>query len=67
MSTTQSPRLQVASELSLPGLGTLWELSASLQVYACLAGGTYVPHTLVSPSLWQCPYLVGVCTEVKVF
>lgn len=67
MSTAQSPRLRVASELSLPGLGTSWRLSAPLWVYACLAGGTCVPHMPASPSLWQCLYLVGVCTEVEVF
>lgn len=32
-----------------------------------LAGGTFMPHTPVSPSPRRCLYLVGVCTEVKVF
>lgn len=44
MSTAQSPRLRVASELSLHGLGTLWDFSVLLQVSACLL-------TCPSPSL----------------
>lgn len=67
MLTPQSPRLQVALELTLPVLRTWWNFPALLKETMWVSGGACVPCAPTSPSLWRYLYLVRVCTEVKVF